>query len=92
MDFFQGQKLEIPLLRACCENFSFFVENYFLSDDQFRRRSMLTLASIVAVYKGKSAAVATLNFGLKNARTDDDLVTVLQFVRDAELSIPGEIF
>lgn len=84
--------MEIPLLRACCDNFSFFVESYFLSADPFRRKSMLALSTIVAVYKGKSAAVGALNFGLKNARTDDDLVTVLQFVRDVELWIPGEIF
>jgi hypothetical protein len=37
----------------------------------------------------RPAAVYALNYGLLNAKTDDDVVTVLQFIRDTELWVPG---
>ena len=83
--------VDIPILAACFQNYSFFVENYFLSSDSFRRKAMLTLAHIVSVYKGRPAAVSTLNFGLKNAKTDEDISTIIQFVRDIESWCPGKI-
>jgi hypothetical protein len=33
--------------------------------------------------------MAVLTFALKNVQTDDDLATLLQFIRDTELWIPG---
>jgi hypothetical protein len=80
---------DLPILRACHESFDFFVSAYFLSEDPFRRKSMALLANIVAVWKGRPAAMAVLTFALKNVQTDDDLATLLQFIRDTELWIPG---
>ena len=46
-------EIDVPILKSCYENFSFFVENYFLASDSFRRKSMLFLAHIVAICKGR---------------------------------------
>ena len=80
---------EVAILKSCHDNYSFFLENYFLSDDNFRRKSMVTLAHIISVFKGRPAAVSSLTFGLKNASSDEDVTTLLQFIRDTELWVPG---
>ena len=80
---------EVAILKSCYDNYSFFLDNYFLSKDNFRRKSMVTMAHIISVFKGRPAAVCTLTFGLKNATYDEDVTTLLQFIRDTELWVPG---
>ena len=84
---------DLPILKAVSENYSFFVEKYLLTNDPFQRKCILLLANLICLYKGRTAGVQTIQFGI--ARADDDehcpdqLGAILQFVRDNEIWLPG---
>lgn len=50
---------------------------------------MLTLSHIMSISGGRPVAIKTLKFLVENSETDEDLGTLLIFVRDIELWIPG---
>ncbi len=50
---------------------------------------MLTLSHIMSISGGRPVAIKTLKFLLENSETDEDLGTLLIFIRDIELWIPG---
>ena len=87
-----GINENLPILKAVSENYGFFIGKYLLTNDAFQRKCILLLANLICLYKGRTAGLQTIQYGI--ARADDDehcpdqLGAILQFVRDNEIWLP----
>ena len=89
----EGRKIDLPILKAVSEHYSFFVGKYLLTNDAFQRKCILLLANLICLYKGRTAGIQTIQYGISKADDDehcpDQLGAILQFVRDNEIWLPG---
>lgn len=80
----------VPLLREAAQHLPMITDRYLMHGaDGQQKKTAHMLATLTFVQEGQSHAVAVISQCLCTARTESQLSTVIQLVKDSETWLPG---